>query len=56
MRQLEEYLVETAKKFSGLSVADEKVSRLLKSAANIAQVAVAKYGSERPVDDKSYIR
>ena len=56
MRQLEENLANKAKEVSGLSVADEKVSRLLKSASNIAQVAVAKYGSERPVDDKSYIR
>ena len=45
-----------AEKFSGLSVADEEVSRLLKSASETAQRAVAKYGSERPADDISYIR
>ena len=56
MRQLEGDLADMAKKFSGLSVADEEVSRLLKSASETAQRAVAKYGSERPVDDISYIR
>ena len=56
VRQLEEHLADMAKKFSGLSVADEEVSRLLKSASETAQRAVAKYGSERPVDDISYIR
>ena len=45
-----------AKKFSGLSVADEEVSRLLESASAKAKRAVAKQGSERPADDISYIR
>ena len=45
-----------AKKFSGLSVADEEVSRLLKNASEKAKRAVAKQGSERPADDISYIR
>ena len=56
MRQLEKHLADMAEKFSGLSVADEEVSRLLKSASETAQQAVAKYGSERPADDISYIR
>ena len=56
MRQLEEHLADMAKKFSGLSLADDEVSRLQKSASETAQRAVAKYGSERPADDISYIR
>ena len=56
MRQLEKHLADMAKKFSGLSVADEKVSRLLSKAKETAKRAVAKQGPERPADDESHLR
>ena len=56
MRQLEGDLADMAKKFSGLSVADEEVSRLLAKAAETAMRAVAKQGPEHPADDESHLR
>ena len=56
LRQLEERLANLANKFSGLSVADEKVSRLLSKAKETAKQAVAKQGPERPTDDESHLR
>ena len=56
LRQLEERLANLANKFSGLSVADEEVSRLLSKAKETAKRAVAKQGPERPADDESHLR
>ena len=56
LRQMEERLADLAKKFSGLSVADEEVSRLLAKAAETAKRAVAKQGPEHPADDESHLR
>ena len=53
---MEEHLANMAEKFSGLSVADEEVSRLLAKAAETAKRAVAKQGSEHPADDESHLR
>ena len=56
LRQLEERLANLANKFSGLSVADEEVSRLLSKAKETAKRAVAKQGPEHPADDESHLR
>ena len=56
LRQMEERLADLAKEFSGLSVADEEVSRLLAKATETAKRAVAKQGSEHPADDDSHLR
>ena len=56
LRQLEERLADLANKFSGLSVADEEVSRLLSKAKETAKRAVAKQGPEHPADDESHLR
>ena len=56
LRQLEERLAKLANKFSGLSVADEEVSRLLSKAKETAKQAVAKQCPEHPADDESHLR
>ena len=54
--QLEERLANLANKFSGLSVADEEVSRLLAKATETAKQAVVKQGSVQPANDDSHLR
>ena len=56
LRQLEERLANLANKFSGLSVADEEVSRLLDKADEAAKRAVAIQGSVHPDNDGSHLR
>ena len=56
LRQMEEHLTAMSEKFSGLSVADEEVSRLLAKASETAKRAVAKQGSEHPAEDESHLR
>ena len=53
---MEEHLADMAEKFSGLSIADKEVSRLLAKAAETAKRAVAKQGPEHPADDESHLR